>query len=440
MLALVILLAGLVYVAISGLRRSKTGANDPVPSSLARPSLAYASSVPSSAPPTSAPVVPPQTSAPTPSLAPLDESGASGIFFLRKKDIWLANLDGSDQKQITHSGAIEHYFWVPKSQSLVYEDSPPSEDIPQSQKQSQKKSQKMSHSKFIFLETINTLNLATKKVEIIHKSTINGECQDGGDGICSDFFFSLDVSPDGKIIFGDDFLGDSVESEREGVPKEGEYRVIFRPDTRLYEPTTKLPVDSQMSFLPDGSVAGWAEDGNIFTYSFETKTRTQWTHYPTRLEASDQHHGNTTTFPTAFNFIGWSPDALRVFFTCGTSDTSNWGHNVVNACETGLGDAEIKKLSTDVTEVNPTTAFAMSPDRRYLYFGLQGGILEKIDTATGESVRTVFNSLAVPMPSPSGKIMLFVPDSDRDSVWLMNADGSNKRPILTDAQDFQWRF
>src|SRR5208283_4591947 len=191
-------------------------------------------------------------------------------------------------------------------------------------------------------------------------------------------------------IFGEDFLGDPAESTREGVPKEGVSRVIFHPDTRLYESTTKLPANAPMSFLPDGSVAAWAEDGNIYTYSFETKTRTQWTHYPSRLGDYNQHHGNTTNLPTAFDFIGWSPDASRIFFTCGTS---GYGHNMLNACEASLANSGIKKLSDDIEEVNPTAAFAMSPDRRYFYFQLEGRIVEKIDTATGESVQIVFNSL-----------------------------------------------
>lgn len=417
MLALVILLAGLAYVALGAMRHDKAPANDQIQSLLSPPRVAYASSVPPSVTPT-APVAPP------PSLTPLDDSGASGIFFLRKRDIWLTNLDGSDQKQLTHSGAIDHYFWVPKSQLLVYEDS--RADGPQPPKSR----------KFIFVETINTLNLATQKVEIIHKSTIHGECQEGEDGICPDFFFALDVSPDGKIIFGGDFLGDPVESKREGVPK-GASRVIFHPDTRLFEPTTKLPTQDPMSFLPDGSVAGWAEDDNIFTYSFETKTRTQWTHYPSRLDDYNQHHGNTTNLPTAFHFIGWSPDASRIFFTCGTS---GYSQNVLNACETSLANVEIKKLLTDRTEVNPTAAFAMSADRRYFYFQSESRI-EKIDTATGESVPIAFPAVVgVPVPSPSGKIMLFTSYVGRDSLWLMNADGSNKRSILTDAQNFQWRF
>lgn len=41
--------------------------------------------------------------------APLAD--ATGIFFLRKGDIWSANVDGSEQKQITHSGQIDEYFW-----------------------------------------------------------------------------------------------------------------------------------------------------------------------------------------------------------------------------------------------------------------------------------------------------------------------------------------
>lgn len=348
-------------------------------------------------------------------LSPLYDSGASGIFFLRKKDIWFTNIDGSDQKQITHSGAIEHYFWVPKSQTLVYDDSPPTAKGD------------------TLIETINTLDLATQKVEVIHKSTINAKCQDD---LCPDFFFALDVSPDGKIIFGEDFLGDPAESKREGVAKE-ESRVVYYPDTHKYEASNDLPGSAPIRFLPDGSVAAWADDGNVYTYSFVTKTRTQWTHYPSRLEDYKQHNGNVSDLPTAFDFIGWSPDASRIFFTCGTSA---YGHNVVAACETSLANPEIKKLSPDTKLVNPWVGFAMSTDRKYFYFRLPDWMPSKIDTTTGEYVQVALNTIGLPVPSPSGKIVLYVPMPPSYALWLMKPDGSDRRRVLADADDVQWRY
>jgi hypothetical protein len=434
-------LLGLVLVAVTGTRRAKEPANTRVAAAHGGSPTGRGASIqaahladanPAQPPSPVAPLhastaAPPQTSpAPPPSLLRLDDAGASGIFFLRKGDIWVTNLDGSDQKQLTHSGRIEEYFWVPKSQTLVYHDS------------------LLSRKQDVVFETINTLDMATQKVETIHKATIEVRCTED---LCADYFFSMDVSADGKIIFGEDFLGDAAESKREGVPKEGISRVIFHPDTRQYESTTEIPGSARISFLPNGSVAGWADDGNIYTYSFETKTRTQWTHYPSVLEDYKKHlqAGGAVDLPTAFDFIGWSPGASRVFFTCGTARTV---HNVVNACETSLENAEVKKLSTDMTEVNPRAAFAMAPDGSFFYFQLfysqfDGRTVEKIDTSTGENVSVKFNfnsnSPEVPMFSPSGKVLLFRPYPDF-SPWLTNADGSNPHRILTDAQDFQWRY
>jgi hypothetical protein len=400
-LALVTLLAGLAYVAFRSMGSSKKPVN-----------LQFRPSLTPSTPPTSAQLEP-QTYAVAPT--PLNDSGASGIFFLREKDVWLTNLDGSEQKQITHSGAIERYFWIPKVQLLVYEDELPSKN------------------ENTFAEAIHTLDLTTQQTDIIHKSTIKQACNGQ---VCEDFSFSLDVSPDGKIIFGQDFLGDPVESKREGVPEKGISRVIYDTDTKRYEATIELPGNTPMPFLPDGSAAGWADDGNIYTYSFATKARTQWTHYPSRLEDYKQHYG-PTNLPTAFDFIGWSPDDSRVFFACGTATT---GHNIVNVCEASLGSRDIEKLSADMDVVNPTTSSAMASDRSYFYFVLEGPIAEKINTLTGEDVQVVFNSIGAPVPSPSGKVLLFLSDPDRFSLWLMNADTSNRRRIVTDAQNFQWRF
>lgn len=276
-------------------------------------------------------------------LSPLEDSGASGIFFLRSRDVWLANADGSDPRQITHSGRVEQFFWVAKTQTLVYDNSP------------------ASAKKDLLVETIEALNLATQKVEILHKATLGAKCEAE---LCPDFFFALDVSPDGKIIFGQDFLGDAAESKREGVPKE-EKRVVYDPATHKYEASNELPASASMQFLPDGSVAGWAEDGNVYTHSFATKTRTQWTRYPSQSEEYKKNPGHIGEIPTALDFIGWSPDASRVFFSCGTKGPIR---GVVNACETRLANPEVKKLSTDVTEINPSTATAMSPDRRFFVF------------------------------------------------------------------------
>ncbi|MGC2751334.1 MAG: hypothetical protein WCA40_03120, partial [Candidatus Acidiferrum sp.] len=64
----------------------------------------------------------------------------------------------------------------------------------------------------------------------------------------------------------------------------------------------------------------------------------------------------------------------------------------------------------------------------------------KIDTTTGEYVQVALNTIGLPLPSPSGKIVLYLPAPPSYSLWLMNPDGSGGRRILTDADNVQWRY
>src|SRR5580658_4559055 len=45
----------------------------------------------------------------------------SGFYFIRNGDVWSADVDGSNQRQITKEGDIEHYFYSPQTGKIVYD-------------------------------------------------------------------------------------------------------------------------------------------------------------------------------------------------------------------------------------------------------------------------------------------------------------------------------
>lgn len=100
----------------------------------------------------------------------------------------------------------------------------------------------------------------------------------------------------------------------------------------------------------------------------------------------------------------------------------------------------VNALTTDTSDTDPE----ISPDGRYLvtqYHQHDHWEIHRVDLTTGARTRLTRSPLLADPPannvaptwSPDGRHILFV--SDRDGTWgfyLMNADGSNQRPILQD--------
>jgi hypothetical protein len=64
---------------------------------------------------------PTSTEAPTATPSPLVIGGADKIAFLSAKNVWVANLDGTELTQLTQDGTIKNYLrWLPDGQGLTY--------------------------------------------------------------------------------------------------------------------------------------------------------------------------------------------------------------------------------------------------------------------------------------------------------------------------------
>lgn len=378
-----------------------------------------------------------------------DDSGASGIFFIRSRDIWLSNVNGSDEKRVTHVatqyGGIDTYVWIPKSQTLVYSVNPDA------------------NSKGFVVATINAMHWPEQKSKVIFRASLPEGCTPlaaqapDADYPCADYRFPFDASPDGKIVFNLDFLTDKAAVKRYGLKgilppicnqtrckNVGVTSVIYDPASDSFETTKAIPENVSLTFLPDGSAAAWSIDGNIYTYTFSSKTLTQWTHYPSNAAEYDR---GIDVYPTAYEFIGWSPDASKVFFTCGIGPA--YRKKSEAACEASLTSADVKKLSTDDWPSfsgpgNHEHMFAMSPDRTYFFYAAYTAV-QKIDTATGEASKAAFEWIGT-SPSPSGQVFLYVgddlkgPNGRTASVFAKSSDGSDARLLIRDGTDPHWQY
>jgi hypothetical protein len=286
-------------------------------------------------------------------------------------------------------------------------------------------------------------------------------------------------------LFGGDFLGDPSENKREGLPTQPTTNLaLFHVDTKQFEATVGLPeflpktfspdnksvfwvekgnvysysfsdktrtqwtrfeaprqADSSLStisFSPDARSVAWVYDGNLYSYSFDGQTRTQWTHFPSRFEQEEKRVTRGSELSAAFGFIGWSHDESKVFFSCERSGRQSANLAI---CESSLANPEVKNLSSEFDSLTGIAGYGVSPDKRYIYSKLDDVRCEKIDLETGEVTQMRLDSPGVrgrPYPSPSGKTLLFESNLD-DALWLMNADGSGTRRIVADGKDPQWR-
>ncbi|MGZ9896714.1 amidohydrolase family protein [Shewanella gaetbuli] len=107
-------------------------------------------------------------------------------------------------------------------------------------------------------------------------------------------------------------------------------------------------------------------------------------------------------------------------------DTKKWQ---VNAPQ----DAPLEKVDINVTE-GTWMNVNVSPDGKTIVFDLLGDIYQM--PISGGEAKAIASGIAwqmQPVYSPDGKYIAFTSDEDGgDNIWVMNADGTNPRPVTTE--------
>jgi len=305
--------------------------------------------MPTSIPDTDTPEpLPVDTQTPEPTLIPTETlvptkavvvvGGADKMAFINKSEIWIANVDGSDLKQLTSDGTVKtRPQWVPPDYTEIV---------------------------FITGKCIKMVNVETTKVDLI-------ACFE-----TSAFLEDFKISPDGKNV------AISIDHEQIYIVPfnmEALKQVKYRRDL--------APMGECKIFSPYGPVLvktlGWSRDGKALAYVFEAPVGSRREDNIREISAVDCVDPQVrigvdfpalffdikgySTNPTILNF-GWDGEAmfaLNGIVRNGFGDLYFWNN------EASRADLQINPLGSCCYR-DPS----YSPDGRYIIFAYQ-----KIDAA-----------------------------------------------------------
>jgi hypothetical protein len=181
----------------------------------------------------------------------------TGIFFIRDRRIWIANIDGSGQREVSRLVADE-FHWISKANRLV------------------------AHLIDSLGDHITIIDVDSGGEETIH-SSIQPPKEWTEDGISPMYYYSMSVSLDGSTIaYGEDFLDDDHSTEI--------YRVLSKTRQRIKADYTQLS--------PDGHTVAWLRTNGVCVQSLgDTSQRT--------------YHNRQLGMGA---IISWSQDGSRLFF------------------------------------------------------------------------------------------------------------------------------
>lgn len=246
------------------------------------------------------------------------------------------------------------------------------------------------------------------------------------------FYQQLEWSPDGQIL--------SLTAMTDYNPKTDGYRsgiYLIRPDGSKRR---KISADEKKTYY-----SSWSKDGQRLAFSVDLEGGTDSDIFTARKDGTDLVQLTKTSGRNATP--AYSPDGKKIAFMS-TRDGDKYQIYVMNA----KNGSDVKRLTDDssLSFCNPM----WSPDgKRIVYYSDNGNRRDQIwimnADGTGQTLLTGgLGHNIFPSFSPDGKRIIFS-SSNRDGgnasyvdgsfLYIMNADGSNLKP-LSDIKSFFARF
>ena len=204
------------------------------------------------------------------------------ICFVRGNNIWIMNMDGSSQRQITFSGFDSAPSWSPDGQRILFSNDNSTTNI--------------------YIINSDGTNLKKITNSIVPNSSSSPTWSSDGEKIFFCEYNGINYSiiaakPDGTIL---NIYPTTVQASYLSVSPAEKY-IYFSNSTSLYkldlttgvETSLAITTTSQISFSPDGKYFAHS-DGAIYIYNIET--------------------GITTDFSPGTAYPCWTPDGKTIVF------------------------------------------------------------------------------------------------------------------------------
>lgn len=358
-----------------------------------------------------------------------EKSSPIEISFIRDGNIWLANENGSDQKQITRDDFIEDFYWLPKSNKVVF-----SRVLQEKQK---------------VISEIKILNVETGKEKAILKKE---NILSGVGEVGPHFDFRLTISQDGKkLAYSGSFLKDE-----NGV-------VIFDFETETEKEILELGI--QPVFSPDNQMLAGVFDGNIYAFSLKDFSKKQLTKFQSPTEFYKLYPELYSNFEYAKEAITWSKDGRKILFYFGNlGQGAMLDKSTRHIYQVDLNSFRVKKV-TD-SKLGETDFFLdQSPNGDEVYYiqfqernnhyslkksNILNNKVEQINLSQGLDLPSAELKWKI---SPSGRKVIyeflkiiplenkpFSPTKTIYEVWQINSDSTNNRKIIDNAENPKWRY